>query len=282
MKTKRLIILGSGGFISGYLEKILISKNKKYIGIKRKKIDLLNLKNIKKLKKIIRPTDDVFFIAARAPVKNISMFDENLKMIINFCKFFDDSRINRIIYLSSDAVYSDSNKALIESSLTQPNNWHGLMHYAREQIIKNNFSKRKILILRPTLVYGKNDPHNGYGPNKFIRLIKNNEDVYLFGKGEELRDHIHIYDVVKIIYYSIVKNITGEYTLATGSVISFYDIANIIKKTYKSKSKIKFKKRVGKMPHGGYRSFDITKLRNKFKKFNFIKIKDKNKNYLNV
>ena len=25
-------------------------------------------------------------------------------------------------------------------------------------------------ILRPTLVYGANDPHNGYGPNRFRRL----------------------------------------------------------------------------------------------------------------
>ena len=47
-------------------------------------------------------------------------------------------------------------------------------------------------ILRPTLIYGEGDPHNGYGPNKFMRLAKKNEDILLFGKGEELRDHINI------------------------------------------------------------------------------------------
>ena len=36
MKSKKLFILGSGGFISGNLEKILKDKNKNYISIKRK------------------------------------------------------------------------------------------------------------------------------------------------------------------------------------------------------------------------------------------------------
>ena len=82
MKSKKLFILGSGGFISGNLEKILKDKNKNYISIKRKKIDLTKLTDVKKLKKIIKPSDEVFFVAAKAPVKNIVMLNENLKMII--------------------------------------------------------------------------------------------------------------------------------------------------------------------------------------------------------
>ena len=35
-----------------------------------------------------------------------------------------------------------------------------------EIFLKINFPK-KVSIFRPTLVYGANDPHNGYGPNKF-------------------------------------------------------------------------------------------------------------------
>ena len=74
------------------------------------------------------------------------------------------------------------------------------MHIVRENILKNNFSYQKLLILRPTLVYGKNDPHNGYGPNKFNRDSKLNKKILIFGKGEELRDHIDVNDVAKIIY----------------------------------------------------------------------------------
>ena len=41
----------------------------------------------------------------------------------------------------------------------------------RENILK--LLNIKLCIVRPTLVYGANDPHNGYGPNKFIRLAHN-------------------------------------------------------------------------------------------------------------
>ncbi len=280
-KNNNIIVLGANGFIASNLKDLVLKKKKKINFISSKELDLTKKNSFKILSKKIQPNCKVIFIAAKAPVKNIEMLIENIKILNNVSKALQKKKISQLIYISSDAVYSDSKFKIRENFNREPDNLHGMMHVLRENYLKNLFSK-KLCILRPTLIYGKDDPHNGYGPNKFIRLIKNNEDVYLFGKGEELRDHIHIYDVVKIIYYSIVKNITGEYTLATGSVISFYDIANIIKKTYKSKSKIKFKKRVGKMPHGGYRSFDIKKLRNKFKKFNFIKINDKNKNYLNV
>ena len=39
--------------------------------------------------------------------------------------------------------------------------------------------------LRPTLIYGTDDPHNSYGPNN-NRLATKNEDIILYGEGEEL------------------------------------------------------------------------------------------------
>ena len=62
------------------------------------------------------------------------------------------------------------------------------MHLLREKVLENFFVDK--LILRPTLIYGISDPHNGYGPNKFLRQINNNENIKLFGKVNE-RSHIH-------------------------------------------------------------------------------------------
>ena len=267
MKSKKLFILGSGGFISGNLEKILKDKNKNYIFIKRKKIDLTKLTDVKKLKKIIKPSDEVFFVAAKAPVKNIVMLNENLKMIINFCKVFNNESIKKIIYLSSDAVYSDSYKPLKENSLKEPDSWHGLMHITREQIIKNNFSKKNFLILRPTLVYGKNDPHNGYGPNKFCRDAKNKKKIFIFGKGEELRDHIWVKDLSNIIFKLIYSNKYGEFNLTPGKLISFNNIAKIIHN--ESDAKIVNLKRKGKMPHNGYRPISNKKIKKLFPSYKF-------------
>ena len=40
-------------------------------------------------------------------------------------------------------------------------------------------------ILRPTLVYGPGDTHNGYESNMFLRAVNSGENIDLFGKGEE-------------------------------------------------------------------------------------------------
>ena len=44
------------------------------------------------------------------------------------------------------------------------------MHLMRENMLK--LLDVKLCIVRPTLIYGTNDPHNGYGPNQFIRLAQ--------------------------------------------------------------------------------------------------------------
>ena len=68
--------------------------------------------------------------------------------------------------------------------------------------------------------------------------------------------------MVNVINECIIGNITGNITLATGRVVSFFDIAKMI---CKSKNvpvdRIKFNKRIGGMPHNGYRAFDVSKLK---------------------
>ena len=272
MKKNRIVILGSGGFISQTVENILKLKYKRYLALPRKKIDLTKISNFKKLKKIINKKDIIFFVAAKAPVKNLKMFEYNIKMMVNFCKSFSNADINKVIYISSDAVYSDSKKKLKESDLKEPNNWHGLMHNVRENILKNNFSYKKVLILRPTLVYGKNDPHNGYGPNKFNRDSKLNKKILIFGKGEELRDHIWISDLSQIIFKMIISKNYGEFNLSTGKLISFRSIAEKINKD--KNFEIKYLKRKGKMPHNGYRPICNNKIKKLFPNFNFKTVAD--------
>ena len=60
-----------------------------------------------------------------------------------------------------------------------------------------------------TLIYGKNDPHNGYGPNSFNRLLDKNENIKLFGEGEEKRDHVYVNDVAELSFRMIFSNFTG-------------------------------------------------------------------------
>ena len=219
---KRILLLG-GGFISLEFSKLLKKRNKKVICINREKIDFLKKNSIKKINKIIKHKDIVFIIAAEAPVKTVKMFSNNMIILKNILLGLGKKNLHKVIYLSSDAVYTDSMKPLNEKSKTEITNLHGLMHIVREKILTNYF-KDKLLIFRSTLVYGENDPHNGYGPNQFIRSAKKKNLIKLFGKGEEKRDHIWVSDLTEMMYqiiYNNKKNLLGVFNLASVKIISF-------------------------------------------------------------
>ena len=272
-KPNRVIILGAGGFISGSVQEKLINSRIPYLALTRKKVDLTLPNAKKKLRKYLKPKDCLLFIAAKAPVKSVEMLIKNLLMCSTVCSVIKKISISHLVYISSDAVYSDSSKLLTEKSYTQPSSLHGLMHLSREIMLKNVI-KGPICFLRPTLIYGENDPHNGYGPNRFFRLAKKNKAIKLFGKGEELRDHVWVEDVAKIVVKVLLNRSDGVLNIATGEVLSFEKIAKLIIKLTNSSSKIKNVKRNGPMPHNGYRSFNVSSLKKAFPNFKYHKISE--------
>ena len=189
-----------------------------------------------------------------------------------------DKKISKIIYISSDAVYSDSFKKLDENSKTLPSSMHGMMHLTRELILR--IYCKNLCVLRPTLVYGPGDTHKGYGPNKFLELAKKNKDIVLFGKGEELRDHVYIDDLIAILYMCIFKNKKGIFNIASGKINSFKRVAKTVVNLSKSKSKIFTTKRVGQMPHNGYRPFDVSCIKKNFNKIKLTNIEQGITKYL--
>ena len=270
--TDRIVILGSSGIISKNLQLELKEKELRVIVLGKKKINLKNKNSYMFLRKKIKNNDTVIFISAEAPVKNFEMFYNNISICSNVCRALKGKRIKKLIYISSDAVYSDSRSKLKESSETKPLSLHGLMHLSRELQLKT-FFEEILCILRPTLIYGYGDTHQGYGPNKFLNLAKKNENITLFGNGEELRDHIYISDIIGVLLECIKKKKIGIFNLASGEVNSFYNLAKIIVESTDSNSKVYKTKRVGLMPHNGYRPFNIQKLKKNFKSIKFKSFK---------
>lgn len=269
-KNNRVVILGSKSFIASELIKKLKKNNDNYLLINRNKINFKKENSTNKLIKILRKKDIVVFIAAVAPVKNFKMLNENLVICKHISSAIKKKGIKHLLYVSSDAVYSDTKNLITEKSQTEPENLHGFMHLMRENILK--LLNIRLCIVRPTLVYGTADPHNGYGPNKFIRLAQLKKNILIFGKGEEKRDHVHVKDVGLVLYNLIKINYAGIVNIVTGNAISFLTIALKIKNTYKIK--LKYLKRIGPMPHNGYRAFNNKLIKKIFPKVEFDNILD--------
>lgn len=263
-KFERIIVIGKNGFIGSSVINALNLKSIPTINIGRDEIDLTSKGAINYFSTKILQSDIVVFAAGDVPVKTVEQFNANLTGLDNFIKGIDGKNLTQLIYVSSDAVYMDSNKPLTEDSFRGPANLHGLMHLTREIILQNSAHKNQLCIVRPTLIYGINDPHNGYGPCSFVRLAKYGKEIVLFGDGEEERDFIHITDVGEIISKVILEQFIGDLNIATGKVHSFFEIASVISQVFGNKSKIVLTPRKGLMPHNGYRPFEINKLKTLF------------------
>jgi hypothetical protein len=168
-----------------------------------------------------------------------------------------------VVYISSDAVYRDAKAPLTEQSCAEPASLHGAMHLTRELMLRSVVSA-PLAVLRPSLLYGAADPHNGYGPNRFRRLAAAGQDIVLFGEGEERRDHVLIEDVAEVIWRVLAHRSRGILNVATGKVWSFREIAERIAAMAAPAVAVRGSPRTGPVPHGGYRAFDAATCRAAF------------------
>ncbi len=204
---------------------------------------------------MLRSGDAVVAAAAKAPCKDADMLVENIVMARALAQACSSVDLAHVVNISSDAVYADSPGPLSESSCASPGSLHGVMHLAREVLFANTV-KTPLAILRPSLLYGAGDPHNGYGPNRFRRLAEKGEEIVLFGEGEERRDHVYIDDVAELASRVLHRRSRGVLNIATGTVHSFRDIAGKVVALSGRAVEIRPTARSGPMPHNGYRPFD--------------------------
>ncbi|HEY4990191.1 MAG TPA: NAD-dependent epimerase/dehydratase family protein, partial [Opitutaceae bacterium] len=190
-RPARAVVLGSAGFVGRASVRHLRARGIETLGLGRRDVDLLSPDAAATLRRHLRPADTLVFVSAKAPCKNAAMLVENARMAEAVCGAIKDAGLAHLVYVSSDAVYRDSPHPLNELSCAEPGSPHGAMHLAREILLRSEFAG-PMAILRPTLIYGLDDPHNGYGPNRFRRLAASGMDVVLFGDGEERRDHVHM------------------------------------------------------------------------------------------
>jgi nucleoside-diphosphate-sugar epimerase len=252
----RAVVLGAGGFIGGAIARRLAAQKIAVVGVRRDDLDLTAAGAATRLATMLRADDAVVMVSAQAPCKTPAMMTANILMAEAVCDALTRRPVAHVVYLSSDAVYVDSAASLTEASPAAPTTLHGAMHLAREQMFASIVDGTPLAILRPTLIYGASDPHNGYGPNRFRRLANRAEPIVLFGAGEERRDHVDIDDVAAIAALVLSRRSRGILTVATGVVTSFRRIAEHAAELAPDPVPIRCAERQGAMPHNGYRAFD--------------------------
>ncbi len=267
-KPSRAVVAGAAGFVGGAVATRLEREGIPLLRLGRRDVDLCAPDARTQLAGLLRPGDAFVAVAARAPCRNADMLVENMIMARAMAGALADAKVSHVVNVSSDAVYADIAEPLTETSCASPGTLHGAMHIAREMIFASEI-RAPLAILRPSLVYGVLDPHNGYGPNRFRRLAEKGEEIVLFGEGEERRDHVYIDDVAEILARVILMRSKGVLNVATGQVHSFREIAEKVVALSGHSIGIRGSPRSGPMPHNGYRPFDIAACRAAFPDFRY-------------
>ena len=257
----KILVTGGAGFIGSNLVDALILE-----GHEVSLIDNFmtgNKKNVSpKVKLIVRDVredlnslfsegnfDYVYHLAAQANVrKSLENPVEDAKInIIGSLNLIDNCvkyKVKKFIFSSTGgAIYSKTAQVPCnEDSEIKPESPYGLAKWTVENYLRIMKDTRKLnyCILRYSNVYGPRQDAKGEAGvvSIFVDKLLKNEDLIVFGNGEQTRDFVFVKDVVNANLLAIKNNLEGVFNVGTGKEISVNELAKILLKLTNKKSKI--------------------------------------------
>jgi nucleoside-diphosphate-sugar epimerase len=227
----RSVVLGCRGFVGSAVLAQLRALDWPADGVSSADVDLTAEGAGAALAGRLREDDAVVFVSALTPDrgKDAATLERNVRMARHVAEAIAERPVAQLVYIGSDAVYDDDANPVRESSCASPASLHGAMHLAREVAIADACRKAGVplVLLRPSLLFGPGDTHNGYGPNRYVRTALGGGTITLFGEGEEQRDHVFIDDVARLVAEVLGRGSTGVLNVATGRSSSFREAAEI-------------------------------------------------------
>lgn len=232
-RIPRVIILGGSGFVGQALARRLGRQGVETVPLTSTQLDLCSPNAVELLQEVVMRDDALVMAAALTPDrgKDVLTTMRNVTMGYHLAAFLQQTQCSHVIYLSSDAVYDDGASLLRETTPSSPATLYGQMHLLREKMLRAALEPQRcpLLVLRPCSVYGADDTHNSYGPNRFLRSAVSEQRIALFGDGEEKRDHVHVSDLCHVMHQALAQRSEGTLNVATGKAVSFLELAEAIR-----------------------------------------------------
>jgi len=212
---KKIAITGGSGFIGQRLRSVLDSE----IGYETLNIDKstnqnfepVDIRNLDALNEILKNTNIIVHLAAEHQdnVRPHSLYyDVNVNGTSNVCWAAVKNNINTIIFLSSVAVYGFNEAEVDESSKVCPSNDYGKTKLMAEEILlqwQSEAPNRKLVIIRPTVVFGEGNRGNVFNLFKQIATSR----FVMIGDGKNKKSIAYVGNLVEFITQIIKDNITG-------------------------------------------------------------------------
>ncbi len=244
MKNKSVLITGGRGFIGSRLASVLSKDNNvKVFDIK----DGKDIGNFDLLKKELKNVDILFHFAGLISVeesmkKPLEYIDKNIIGSYNVLRAAQEDGVKKVVFASSASVYGDyPENPKKEDMPLLPKSPYAFAKITTERFMEHfNSIGLKTVPLRFFNIYGPgqnvNSPYAAVIPI-FIKKALNNEDLIIYGDGNQTRDFIYIDDVINACILASEKG-SGALNIGSGIPVSVNEIAKLIVELTNSKSKI--------------------------------------------
>jgi nucleoside-diphosphate-sugar epimerase len=234
-----VLVTGGAGFIGTHLCKHLhdlghqvISLDSNHVGDKPWGCVAADIRDSLELDGI----DIIVHLAAQISVPiSIEHPDETLSVNVDGTSSIiaaaESSGVKRILFASSAAVYGDADQVPIseEAPLT-PQSPYAVSKIIGEELLRR--SEIESCSFRFFNVYGPNQSaEGGYAAviPAFKKAIAEGKECTIFGDGTQIRDFIHVDDLVRIIGLAIAaEKLPLELNIASGEATSLLDLIEIL------------------------------------------------------
>jgi nucleoside-diphosphate-sugar epimerase len=194
----------------------------------------------------------------------------NLALDSWFMRWLAASNTPRAVYYSSSAAYpvawqgENSGHRLHEDDIHlarpgRPDATYGLAKLTGEQLVPYVEAEGcRVHVLRPMSGYGADQALNYPFPSFIARARRREDPFEIWGTGRQVRDWIHIDDVVGATMAVIDQDVQSPVNLGTGRATSFNELADMV--CAEAGYRPKYKHIVGAPDGVQYRVADPTKL----------------------
>jgi len=246
-----VLVTGGAGFIGSNIVDGLIEEDHKVIvvdNLSSGKEENLNEKaefyeldiRDQDLKKVFEENNisHVIHHAAQIDVQHSikdPLFDAQYNILgtINLLEIVKEYEVEKIIYASSAAVYGEPDYLPVdEEHPIKAMSPYGISKHTPEHYIKmyNELYNLKYTIFRYSNVYGPRQDPKGEGGvvSIFVDKMLAEERPVIFGDGQQTRDFIHVYDIVKANLLALEKGYNILVNISTESRDSVNDLVNYL------------------------------------------------------
>ena len=255
---KKVLVTGGAGFIGSNLVDLLLKNDYEVMVVdnqsanghdeyywnsdaKNYQFDLSSFDHIETLTEICKECDYVFHLASDVSIPYCidnpdKSYLNNVSSLCNVLEVARKSKVKRVVFSSTAAIYGLTDKMCLETDTPDPLNPYSVSKLSGEYLMKmySDLYNVQTVTLRYFNVYGPRQPKSGqYAPvmGIFLDQMRDGKSLTVVGDGRQTRDFIHVSDIALANLTVAEKDVDtyGQvYNVGTGKATSIKNIAEMI------------------------------------------------------